>query len=492
MEKRESKKYDENIGGFYLTLEKNELKELKDKGIRIDFVSNPTFLLKDTFNNAKGVFDECIIWNHTIGYDLNSLENYVNIIENTFKCRVNNWSIIDHQRIVKCCTDLALNAMAERTPYKENRYINQVLKSYKMVIVACNIIKGRNIDCIVFGEAPHTYSDYIWLLAAEEMGIKTLIIQTTGFNDLTFLIDKNMKVKENNDINEREFNKKLIDDEIKKIVKRSRSGKLMHHKLAATVENRRYVISNVLKKAYQESFENSQVKPNSGIERYIDSSLNYLDFIIRNQRSYREGKIKVLFALHSEPESSNHPLSSDIGSQTILIERLAHNEKLDILIREHPLMFDMDNANVIASTDEPYINVVRDAHFRQIIERNKNLSYASHNENIMNQVRESDVFICLNGSLAFEALCFNIVTVVSKRSWVKGAPGTLTISDIESPDIKNRIKEAGQYNNEDLADFLKKQVYRYRVYGTRDYERIRTGCGSSLAKLIKDERSVRE
>ena len=102
------------------------------------------------------------------------------MIESTFKCEINNWNIIDYQQSISCSTDLALNAMAERTPYKEDRYINQILKSSKMIVVACNIIMKRKINCIVFGEAPHTYSDYIWLLAAREMGIETLTIQTTG------------------------------------------------------------------------------------------------------------------------------------------------------------------------------------------------------------------------------------------------------------------------------------------------------------------------
>ena len=231
-----------------------------------------------------------MIWNHTIGYDLKSLANYINMIESTFECEINNWNIIDYQQSISCSTDLALNAMAERTPYKEDRYINQILKSSKMIVVACNIIMKRKINCIVFGEAPHTYSDYIWLLAAREMGIETLTIQTTGFNDLTFLLDKNLRIKKINDVNERVKNKQLVIDEIEKIVERSRTGELMHHKLAGTLENKKYIMSNVLKKAYQESIENSKVNPNSGIERYISSSLNYLEFIIKNQRDYKKEK----------------------------------------------------------------------------------------------------------------------------------------------------------------------------------------------------------
>ena len=89
-------------------------------------------------------------------------------------------------------------------------------------------------------------------------------------------------------MNERVKNKQLID-EIEKIVERSKTGELMHHKLAGTLENKKYIMSNVLK-AYQESIENSKVNPNSGIERYISSSLNYLEFIIKNQRDYKKEK----------------------------------------------------------------------------------------------------------------------------------------------------------------------------------------------------------
>ena len=267
------------------------------------------------------------------------------------------------------------------------------------------------------------------------MGIEALIIQTTGFNDIAFMIDKNMNIVMNDDETEWGENKKTLEDAIEEIKERSNVGDLMHHKLTSTNVNRRKSITHALKKAYQESLEHSQVKPNSGLERYLNSTLDYLKFVIENERKHIEGKRRVLFALHSEPESSNHPLSSDIGSQSILLDLIASNKSLDIRIREHPLMFDMDNANVIASTDKPYISVVRDGHFKKIIEENSNIAYAYHDENIIRQIKDSDLFICLNGSLALEALCCKNKTVVSSKSWLHGAPGTVTIEELEEGNI---------------------------------------------------------
>ena len=82
-------------------------------------------------------------------------------------------------------------------------------------------------------------------------------------------------------------------------------------------------MSNVLKNL-PESIENSKVKPNSGI-RYISSSLNYLNLLLEI-REYKKEKLKY-YLLSSEPESSNHPLSSDIGSQST-IAGTAQNQNL--------------------------------------------------------------------------------------------------------------------------------------------------------------------
>ena len=106
------------IGAFYMTLQKNEAIQLKKKGIEIDFISNPTFLLRKTNEEIRSVFKNCVIWNHTIGYNLRTLDNYINIAEETFKCEISDWNIISHQEIINSCTDIALNAMVERTPYK--------------------------------------------------------------------------------------------------------------------------------------------------------------------------------------------------------------------------------------------------------------------------------------------------------------------------------------------------------------------------------------
>ena len=84
---------------------------------------------------------------------------------------------------------------------------------------------------------------------------------------------------------------------------------------------------------------------------------------------------------------------------------------------------------------------------------------------------------------SFGSIMLQNKTVVSSKSWLHGAPGT-TIEELEEGNIDDIFKVEKEHKGEELVEYLKKRIYKYRIYGTSDYERLRTGCGSSLAMQI--------
>lgn len=316
-------------------------------------------------------------------------------------------------------------------------------------------------DALILPETPHVPYSYAGYLLAKQRGMRILYTATLPFRDLTYFIESGENYNffrnqsflsgntENNE-NENYHNKVIADygfkkgyvkinpvsysrywyNSLKNIIKNFVLDK--KHRFAQIYGNELNMISLA---KYQIELLKRSIRKKRNKDFY---QANVIQSIPDNQ------KIKVIFALHFEPEQALLPLGGENYDQMRVINQLSRwlGDEGELYIKEHLWMFYYDRRGFD-----------RDLDFYKELLKMKNVKLLDLSFNLTGEIERFDFIATITGTIGWEAFLRKKPVLVFSKPWYYGLPLIYKFDKTKS------AKDILQMANEDKSRIDYQSIY---------------------------------
>jgi hypothetical protein len=315
-----------------------------------------------------------------------------------------------------------------------------------------NHINNLN-SVVVFDSTPHMPWDIVLYALAQHLKIKTIIPRSTNLSHtiqfatefefekpLEFTTDRSI-LTSTSSIIENQYAQDLIklQQKVKAIEKK-------------TSKNNFYLNILLFIKLGKALFLNSSEIPYFRVKNFFGTKI-YFDFfinIIRAKRKLVQLSSKkpnlatpfIFYALHAQPEKTTDPDSGIYSNQILAIEKIRTliPDNWRILVKEHPIQFDMRYVHVKQLR-------FRSPEFYESIDSISNVQFVSTSTPSEILIEEAQVVATGTGSVAWEAVLKGKRILLFGNSWLSKHPNCINVDNFDPRIVSERTTEETKENN---------------------------------------------
>jgi len=293
------------------------------------------------------------------------------------------------------------------------------------------LFKKYRVEALIFSETPHIPYSYAGYLLARKRKIKVLYTATLPLNGISYLVQdaksyhyfkKGPYLNPNISQSEQEnYRNKIISIYgIKKNtveVNTISFGLFFYHTLKNIIKNfflnRKHYFAQIYRndfliiKSYRYHIE---------VLRRGIRKKRIRGFYQNNMVKSIDGgqKIKVIFALHYEPEMTLLPLAGDNYDQFKTIQKLSTwiGDKGNVYVKEHPWQLDYGKTRAFE----------RGLDFYKSLLKFKNIKLLDLEFDVIKEISKFDIISTITGTIGWEAFLLKKPVVVFSKSWYYGVP----------------------------------------------------------------------
>ena len=321
------------------------------------------------------------------------------------------------------------------------------------------ILKKKKIELIIFFSFPHEGPDYILYKLAKHLKIKTLLFYQSIFQKRFFVIsDLNEFGQIKKEDNSKENSKFLLNEDNSYIsninnynLESSRKSDSFLLDLKKSRRKIRFVLLKILNFLKIIKRRNQQKEYLNNLDK-IQISDEILNKLLNN------GKKKIYFPLHFQPELTTSLLGENFDDQILIIERLSQfaGENYEIIVKENPRQTFYQ----------------RGEFFFKRIKFFKNVYFANKFFDSNELIKKTDITATVCGTPGWEAIKNGRKALLFGKSWFSGIHGCLKISDhTTDEEIKKFIEQEFDKSKFD-KDFNNLMSQSYKGLIDLDYKNI--------------------
>ena len=323
--------------------------------------------------------------------------------------------------------DLQLFHMTQRSIYNKNLIGSNLLLFTRYALGVLKYIRSKDISSVIFGVAPHSVLDYIWLIVSRYFNINAFIFDShTYLSGRCNLFDSSFSLM---------INPNPLDHHLKKL-----SNSLSDLFLSS---GRPLDLKNIPDPITRDNFS-----------QWKNSTPQLLS-------SFQRSNPYVVFFLAFEPEASTNPMGGKFFEQRFAVEylRVLLPPHFHIYIKDHP-WYTENNC------EAPYMNVVNPHSFRKS-DFYDSLSCLPNVSFISSEIKDPDALICsslatssLNGTVTFDSIMRGIPAINFGHSGFEGLPGVIKSENINSFNCLDLIKRGysellNSEHSQIISDYLR-------------------------------------
>lgn len=339
------------------------------------------------------------------------------------------------------------------------------LYAHRYITYWIQFIKYNSIVMVISPVAPHRVFDFSLLIACQMLGINYVSFQTTPIDKQLFLIDK--FYDSDQFIFEHDFKSHRLKEKIKNDIAR-RTGtyeKAIPNYERRNILNNKISIKKVLnfsRKFFEDKYKfwSSFKLPKNLIEGGHITLFNYACYLIcKNRRlksleKYYEknssnvdfNKEYIFFPLHYQPEESTCPSGGIYSNQLLVLDKLLQIGSQDTLVyvKEHRSQF-----NKTLNGD-----LGRKKDFYDFLIQHPRVKLVDMNIDQFLLIDKSKMVATVTGTVAYEAYCRNIKSVLFGRTW---------LNDLTNVHKYSSVSKLQDFYNRDVdclsADQKEKEIF---------------------------------
>ena len=303
------------------------------------------------------------------------------------------------------------------------------------------IIKVNKIELIIFFSFPHEGPDYILYKLAKSLGIKTILLYQTIFDNRFFIIsDLDQFGKINYDESKKPENFEHLLD--------------YHNQYINNVQN--FILRNVnIMNSPFKTFLNSRRKTKTILIKLLNflNILNRKDYQIEYKNNLKKLFIskkefkkvfekktkKIYFPLHFQPELSTSVLGGSYDDQILVIERLS--------------MFAGDNWDIIIKDNPRQTYYQRGSFFFKRLKNFSNIHVVDSMHDSLELIKKSDLVATVTGTPGWEAIKYRKKVLVFGNSWYSYIHGCLRVNNNTSDEEIHNFLNQSYNDNKFKSDF---------------------------------------
>lgn len=157
----------------------------------------------------------------------------------------------------------------------------------------------------------------------------------------------------------------------------------------------------------------------------------------------------VLYCMNLDPEMMVNPLGAPFSSQIHAIAKLREllPEEICIVVREHPLQYQLDSS---------YGVLGRSIDFYEKVHSIRNTIVSTPSKSLFSLVNEAEMVVTLNGTVGWQSAISGKKVALFGNSWIEGCPNTMRFRPDSTPnEMENWMKSEPNILQEDFLSFLK-------------------------------------
>lgn len=331
------------------------------------------------------------------------------------------------------------------------------------------IFKEYTPNLVIFPDTPHMVYDYIALLVAKAMGIKTLMQECTYIPDTLFFTSEiagtpKSVVNQRTELPEKykEFIAHKINDlNINSSYLIQEDYRLARQQISKShIKNwsRLLELFRLMLKTKSFSYTPTRYAVGKIPNRYQEFILNFKNYyaIYSGRKTYDQLVTLTLpdkfvfYPLHFQPEKTTCPLGGNFSNQVIVIRALSASlpSGWKLVIKEHPYQFSLRSLNHLA----------RNADFYKLLASIPNVVFAQMGFEGRYIISQAQAVGVVTGTAGFEALLARKKTIVFSTPWYSDHPSVHKFKNVEALNSFLKDENPENYKIEEYFEQLSNKL----------------------------------